>query len=67
MKKVLAIILSFAIISPSFAFVPLSNAQNNLGSYQNAATQGMFYNELDILSSYPVELLDFKGNCLYTN
>ncbi len=27
----------------------------------------MFYNELDILSSYPVELLDFEGNRLYTN
>jgi len=67
LKKLLAIILSFAIISPSFSYVPLSNSQNNLGSYQNAATQGMFYNELDILSSYPVELIDFEGNCLYTN
>lgn len=47
---------------------PVANAgQINLGSYQNAATKGMFYNELDIISADPVELLDFEGNNLYTS
>lgn len=51
----------------AFAFVPLSNSQLNIGSYQRGATRGMFYNELDIVSAAPVELLDFSGNALYTN
>lgn len=65
-KKLLATVLSFAIISPSFSFVPLSNSQNNLGSYRLDATAGMFYDELDIISVHPVSLLEFSGNRLYT-
>jgi hypothetical protein len=46
---------------------PIANTgEVGLGSYQRAATQGMFYNELDIISADPVELLDFEGNNLYT-
>ncbi|MDI6756480.1 MAG: hypothetical protein QME32_00490, partial [Endomicrobiia bacterium] len=66
MKKLLAVVLVASLATSSFAFVPLSNRQTNLGSYQAAATQGMYYNELDILSASPVELLDYEGNYLYT-
>lgn len=50
---------------PAAYTIPASG-QTNLGSYQNAATQGMFFGELDIISANPVELLDFEGNNLYT-
>ena len=49
------------------AAVPNNIGQLQLGSYQRAATQGMFFNELDVISVYPVELLDFEGNNLYTS
>lgn len=67
MKKLLSIIMVAMMATSAFAFVPLSNEQNNIGSYQRGATRGMFYNELDIVSAAPVELLDFSGNALYTN
>src|SRR3989339_110152 len=68
MRKLIALFTLLAFVAGnSYAYVPLSSAQNNLGSYQNNATGGMFYNELDILSIYPVELIDFAGNNLYTN
>lgn len=66
MKKLLAVALVAGLATSSFAFVPLANRQMNLGSYQSAATQGMYYNELDIISASPVELLDYEGNYLYT-
>ena len=67
MKKLLSVIMVGLMATSAFAYVPLSNSQLNIGSYQNSATRGMFYNELDILSAAPVELLDFSGNALYTN
>ena len=67
MKKLLSIIMVALMTTSAFAFVPLSNSQLNIGSYQRGATRGMFYNELDIVSAAPVELLDFSGNTLYTN
>ncbi|MFA5780201.1 MAG: hypothetical protein WC947_08685 [Elusimicrobiota bacterium] len=67
MKKLLSIIMVALMATSAFAYVPLSNSQLNIGSYQNSATRGMFYNELDIVSAAPVELLDFSGNALYTN
>ncbi|MDD5687562.1 MAG: hypothetical protein PHE88_06995 [Elusimicrobia bacterium] len=67
MKKMLSIVAMFLMATSAFAFVPLTNAQNTVGSYERGATRGMFYNELDIISAAPVELLDFSGNALYTN
>ncbi|MBI5574155.1 MAG: hypothetical protein HY919_06355 [Elusimicrobia bacterium] len=67
MKKLLSIIMVALMARAAFAFVPLTNSQLNIGSYQRGATRGMFYNELDIVSAAPVELLDFSGNTLYTN
>ncbi len=67
MKKLLSIIMVALMATSAFAFVPLTNSQLNIGSYQRGATRGMFYNELDIVSAAPVELLDFSGNVLYTN
>lgn len=70
MKKFLSIIMVASLlgmVTSAFAFVPLSNVELNIGSYQRSATRGMFYNELDIVSAAPVELLDFSGNALYTN
>ncbi|MFH0948432.1 MAG: hypothetical protein V1833_05480, partial [Elusimicrobiota bacterium] len=66
-KKLLAVLLATIMATSAFAYVPLSNSQLNIGSYQRGATRGMFYNELDIVSAAPVELLDFSGNTLYTN
>ncbi|MBN1384290.1 MAG: hypothetical protein JW983_05355 [Elusimicrobia bacterium] len=78
MKKILSLVMITMLAATAYAFVPLTNTHeqlgaNNangilglLGSYQRGATRGMFYNELDIISAAPVELLDFSGNCLYT-
>src|SRR3989339_479864 len=66
MKRALLTVLVALMATSAFAFVPLSNSEN-IGSYQRGATRGMFYNELDIISAAPVELLDFSGNALYTN
>lgn len=63
---VAAVIVS-VIVKSGFSFVPLADQQNTLGSYRASATHGLFYTELDILSVYPVELLDFSGNNLYTS
>jgi len=67
MKKFLSVLMVALMATSAFAFVPLTNSQLNIGSYQRGATRGMFYNELDIISAAPVELLDFSGNALYTN
>jgi len=66
MKRALLTVLVALMATSAFAFVPLSNSQN-IGSYQRGATRGMYYNELDIISAAPIELLDFSGNALYTN
>lgn len=67
-------ILLATLTSNAFAYLPISRwtaagnaGQTNVGSYQNDATRGMFYNELDIISANPVELNDFKGSNLYTS
>lgn len=67
MKKFIAslCILSFVVMN-TFAFVPLTNQQLNLGSFRAWATCGMFYDELDIISAHPVSLLEYTGNSLYT-
>ncbi|MFH1368872.1 MAG: hypothetical protein ABII64_07080 [Elusimicrobiota bacterium] len=76
MRKLLALVLVVAMASTTFAYLPISRWNNwrgigafgqmNLGSFQRAATQGMFYSELDVVTADPVELLDFEGNNLYT-
>ncbi|MBU2568073.1 MAG: hypothetical protein KJ967_04825, partial [Elusimicrobia bacterium] len=66
MKKLSAVMLMALFSSSVFAYVPLSNQQLGLGSYRLDATN-IFYDELDIISAYPVSLLEFEGNRLYTN
>lgn len=67
MRKLIALCLVTALASSSFAYVPLSNSQTDLGSFRNGATRGMFYEEIDVLSASPVTLMDFGGTNLYTN
>lgn len=68
MRKLLSLFLVMSMIaSTGYSFVPLSNTQNNLGSYRLDATSGLYYDELDIISAHPVSLLEFQGNNLYTN
>jgi len=67
MRRILSAVLVFGMAAQAFAYVPLSNTQNNLGSFRNGATRGMFYEELDVISASPVSLLEFSGSALYTN
>lgn len=66
MKRYFIVIFCLVVTTRLLAFVPLTNKQLNLGSFREDATCGMFYDELDIISAYPVSLLDYSGNTLYT-
>ncbi len=67
MKKFLSLFIAVLTVTAGYSYVPLSNVHTNLGSFRKDATHGMFYNEMDILTAAPVELMDFSGNNLYTS
>ncbi|MDI6640788.1 MAG: hypothetical protein QME68_00545 [Elusimicrobiota bacterium] len=66
MKKLITTICILFLAGTTYAYVALSNRQLGLGSYRLDATN-IFYDELDIISAYPVSLMEFEGNRLYTN
>ena len=52
MKKVIVAVLAVLVAAPAFAYIPLNdNKQMNVGSYRQMATQGMFYEEMDVISA----------------